>query len=84
MNRKGMCFKDLTGAIQVRFYSLWEDGVSAVVKHAAVVMAEEEDILWHSNTIGDHDPLALQRAFFLSRQNVLSPRWAGAVAVSVY
>ncbi len=33
-------------------------------KHAPVVVPDEEDRLWQSKFIGDHNPLALQRAVF--------------------
>lgn len=64
MNRKDPMFKELSGALQVRYRELREAGVGAVVKHAAVVSSEEEDALWVSKVIGDHAPLALQRAVF--------------------
>ena len=64
MNRKDPNFRDLNGAIQVRFRELREQGVGAQVSHAAVVLPEEEDRLWASKVIGDHSPLALQRAVF--------------------
>ena len=35
-----------------------------MIKHAKVVTSEEEDTLWASKVIGDHDPIALQRAVF--------------------
>ena len=50
--------------IQVRYRELREGGVGAVVKHAAVVSPDEEQALWDSEVVGDHDPLALQRAVF--------------------
>ena len=64
MNRKDSNFCDLNGAIQVRFRELREKGVGAEVKHASVVLPEEEDMLWASKVIGNHCPLALQRAVF--------------------
>ena len=69
MNRKDPAFKELNGAIQVRSRELREVGVGAVVKHASVISAEEENALWESKVIGDHNPLALQRAvFFMSEK----------------
>ena len=44
MNRKDRSFRELTGALQVRFRKLREEGVGAVVKHAAVVTEDEEDM----------------------------------------
>ena len=38
----------------------WEGWRCAIVKDAAVVTASEEDELWNSNVIGNHNPLALQ------------------------
>ena len=64
MNRKDQSFCELTGALQVRFRKLCEEGVGAVVKHAAIVTEDEEDTLWKSGVIGVDDPLALQRAVF--------------------
>lgn len=64
MNRRDQRFRELTGAIQVRFQELRGEGVGAVVKHAAVVTHDEEDTLWKSGIIGIDDPLALQRAVF--------------------
>ena len=64
MNRKDPNFRELTGALQVRFRQLRGEGVGAQVIHAPVVTPEEEDMLWGSKVIGDHTPLALQRAVF--------------------
>ena len=64
MNRKDPMFKELNSALQVRYRELREGGVGAVVKHAAVVLSDEEQALWGLKVIGDHDPLALQRAVF--------------------
>ena len=64
MDRKNHRFRDLTGALQVRYRQLRKEGVGTVVKHAAVVTAEEEDALWKSDVIGEGSPLALQRAIF--------------------
>ncbi len=74
MNRKDSQFREITGALQVRYRELRESGVGAVVKHAAVVTPDEENALWESNVIGDHDPVALQRAvFFYVGKYVYSP-----------
>ena len=64
MDEKNPAFRDLRGALQVRFRNLREAGVGASVKHVAIVSEEEEDLLWESKVIGDHDPLALLRAVF--------------------
>ena len=64
MNRKDPVFKELNGAIEVRSRELREAGVGAMVKHAAVISEQEEHALWESKVIGDHNPLALQRAVF--------------------
>ena len=64
MNRKDACFRDLTGAVQVRYRELRTAGVGAVVKHAPVITPEEENMLWESRVIGVHTPLALLRAIF--------------------
>ena len=42
MNRKDPLFRDLNGAIQVRFRELTEEGVGAQVSHASVILLEEE------------------------------------------
>ena len=42
MNRKDPQFRELTGAIQVKFRELREQGVGAVVKHASVMTPAEE------------------------------------------
>ena len=47
MNKKDTAFRDLNGTLQVRYRSLHESGVGAVVKHAVVVLSEE-DTLWPS------------------------------------
>ena len=64
MDRKSSQFKDLNGALTVKFRELRQEGVGAVVKHATIVTSSKEDTLWTSNVIGDHTPLALQRAVF--------------------
>ena len=65
MNHKDQSLCELTGALQVRFRKLREEGVGAVVKHAAIVTEDEEDTLWKSGVIGVDDPLVLQRAVFI-------------------
>ncbi len=69
MNRKDPSFRELTGAIQVRYRELREEGVGAVVKHAPVVVPDEEDRLWQSKVIGDHNPLALQSVSLCNRSS---------------
>ena len=61
---KDPAFKELTGALEVTYRDLRQQGVGAVVKHAAVFSPEEEDQLWKSGIIGDHNPVALRRAVF--------------------
>ena len=73
MNRKDPQFRELTGAVQVKFRELREQGVGAVVKHASVVTPAEESFFWERQVIGDHSPVALQRVVFLRWQSVLSP-----------
>lgn len=63
MDRKDRRFDKLNGAIQTVFRRLREEGVGANVKHAAVISPEEE-LLWKTKTIGDHNPVALQRAVY--------------------
>ena len=43
MNRRDPCFRDLTGSLQVKYRELREKGVGASVKHAPVVLPEEEE-----------------------------------------
>ena len=57
-------FLILTGALEVRYRELRQEGVGTVVKHAAVVTSDEEDMLWQSKVIGKHLPGSLQRAVF--------------------
>ena len=64
MNRKDPNFRELTGALEVRYRELRQEGVGTVVKHAAVVTSDEEDMLWQSKVIGEHSPVSLQRAVF--------------------
>jgi hypothetical protein len=64
MDRKDPLFRDLTGAMQVRYRELRTEGVGAVVKHAAIVTPEEENQLWNSKVLGVHSPVALVRAVF--------------------
>ena len=45
MDKKDPHFCDLTGTIQVRYRELRIKGVGAIVKHAAVVTSEEENLL---------------------------------------
>ena len=65
MDRKNQRFRDLTGALQVRYRELRKEGIGTVVKHAPVVTGEEEDALWKSNVLNDGTPLGLQRAVFI-------------------
>ena len=60
-------FSDLHGALEVRYWELREEGVSAFVKHAPTVTAEKEDCLWQSKVIHYHNPLALLRAVLAKR-----------------
>ena len=43
MNRRDPCFRDLTGSLQVKYCELREKEVGASVKHAPVVLPEEEE-----------------------------------------
>ena len=45
INGKDPAFRDLNGALQVRYHELHESGVGAMVKHAAVD-TPDEDTLW--------------------------------------
>ena len=64
------------------FRKLREDGVGATTKHAAVVSPEEEELLWSTKTIGDHDPLSIaEGSVLLYRQGVLPP-WRGGTKVA--
>jgi hypothetical protein len=62
MNRKDALFRELTGAVQVTFRELCEQGVGAVVKHASVITPEEEQAFGDSKVLGSHSPVALHRA----------------------
>ena len=64
MNRRDPCFRDLMGALQVKFRGLREEGVGAIVKHAPVVLPEEEQKFWDTKVFGIDSPVALQRAVF--------------------
>ena len=46
MNRRDPCFRDLTGSLQVKYRELREKGVGASIKHAPVVLPEEEEKFW--------------------------------------
>ena len=74
MDRKNKQFCDLTGALQIRhlYHELCKEGVGTVVKHAPIDTEEEEeeDTLWRNNIIGEHSPLAVQRAVFSMLVNV--------------
>ena len=62
--QKDCRFDRLNGAFQTVFKNLRDDGVGATVKHAPVISPDEEELLWSTGTIGEHTPLALQRAVF--------------------
>ena len=64
MSRKDAAFRELTGAVQVCCKELRTDGVGAVVKHAAIVTPEKENMLWEPKVLGVHSPLALVCAVF--------------------
>ena len=64
MNKKDPSFKELNNALQVRYRELRQSGIGAIVKHAPLITEEEESALLGSKVIGDHNPLALQRAVF--------------------
>ena len=64
--------------LQVQYHELCEQGLGTVVKHAPAVTPDEEDALWRSKVIGDHDPAALQRAVFLRWQKFLPSKRRGA------
>ena len=51
MNRRDPCFRDLTGSLQVKYRELREKGVGASVKHAQVVLPEEEEKFWHTRCL---------------------------------
>ena len=58
--------------LQVRYRELH---VAAIVKHTAVISPDGEQVLWDSKVVGDHDPLALQRAMFFYVGKTLFERW---------
>ena len=64
VNKRQRKFNQLHGTLQTVFRQLREEGVGASMKHAPVITAEEEEVLWHTKMIGDHSPIALQRAVF--------------------
>ena len=74
MSRKDPVFRELTGAVLVRYKELRTDSVGAVVKHAPIVTSEEESMLWDSKVLGVHTPLTLVRAVFLCWQGLLHKR----------
>lgn len=45
------------------FRKLREDGVGATIKYAAVVSPDKKE-LWSTKIIGDHNPVALQKAVY--------------------
>ena len=53
MYTKDLQFSKLNGVMEVRYQEVRKDVVGAVVKHAAVVTASKEDVLWNSNIVGD-------------------------------
>ena len=57
-------FKELTGALEVRYHELRQQGVWAVVKHTGIFNQKEEERLWKKGVISDKDLIALQRAVF--------------------
>ena len=71
MTRKDPQFRELTGAIQVKFRELREQGVGAVVKHASVVTPAEESFF--CKLLAITLPLPSNELFFLRWQSVLSP-----------
>ena len=64
LNRRNVAFKELNVAIYVHYRELHQAGVGAIVRHAPVVEDYEGEMLWEKNILGDHSPLALQRAVF--------------------
>ena len=57
MDEKNAAFQDIREALQACFRILRKAGVAASVKHATIVSEEEEDLLWESKVISEHDPL---------------------------
>lgn len=55
-------FQDLS--VAVHYQNLPEAGVGICVKYTSIVTEEEEDLLWESKVIGDHEPLALLKEIF--------------------
>ena len=51
--------------LQVRYRELREQGLGTVVKHTPVV-TPDEDVLWRSKVIGDHDPSSVTKSSFLT------------------
>ena len=64
----------------MRYRELRKRGVGAVVKHTAVVSPDEEQVLWDSKVVGNHDPLALQieSCVLLCWQDFPFERWPRA------
>ena len=59
ISRNNPVFRNLCGTLEVGYQELHEEGVSTFVKHTPTVTTEEENDLWQSKVIGNHNSLAI-------------------------
>ena len=57
-------FRDIHHACDSVYRNLRQQGVGTQVRHAEVITADEENVLWSSGVIGTDTPVSLQRAVF--------------------
>ena len=66
-------FRGLRGTMESVFQTLHKEGLGVEVKHASLVAVEEEEKLWETKTLGDHNPEVLLRTvFYLNGINIFT------------
>lgn len=64
LDPKDARFKKLQGTMDTHFRHLRSDGIGAAVKHACVISADKEKLLWELGILGTSSPLALLGSVF--------------------
>ena len=68
-NKADHRFRCFRGTCDSEFQRLYQNGVGVDVKHAEIITAEEEEMLWSTGVLGVSSPKALLRAIFLNGKN---------------
>ena len=74
LDKKDSRFKAVHGTMDAHFHYLHSTGIGREVKHARVLMKDDEDKLWSKGIMNTNTPKALQNAVFYTVRKMFSLR----------